>query len=239
MENFDNNDAPESQAHEQTAETQPEDRIKNMQSEYSRKIENLNAQVAEQNRRLEEILASVSQPRQSQPAAPQKPLKDLVFDDPEAYARMVEEQAVRRASDHVEKKIQLSQATTNVVAEIQSKYSEFSEPNSQAAQMALQRASRQPDYLRGTPEGARLAMMEVVAEMGLVPVSKRSAANQRDDFALGGQSTPRSQRRSDPAKEVDPATLAFAQELGIDISDPKRIEGLKQASQRKEWNRYR
>ena len=82
-------------------------------------------------------------------------------------------------------------------------------------------------------------MHETAAELGLVPAKARKATTSAgDDFSLGGSTAPRQQKK-DPAKDIAPETLEFAKLMGIDVSDPKRLEGLKQASQRKTWNQYR
>jgi hypothetical protein len=139
----------------------------------------------------------------------------------------------------VTKQVQLSQATQAVVADIQSKYSEFMQEGSEAARLAIQKAASLPPHLRGTPEGAKMVMLETVADLGLVPASKKTQKS-NDDFALSGQSKPTGSRKpADPAKDIDQTTLAWMELLDPSYkNDPKRVESLKKISNRKNWGKY-
>ena len=235
-----NNQLPEDQAldaGEAASAQDAADPFKNLKAEVNRKLENQSAMLAEQNRQLQSILATVQE--RMQPATPQatsKPLKELVFEDADQFAAEIEKRASQIASKVVEQKVQLSQTAVSEVLNI---YPEFGQPGSEAAQLALQKSAKLPPHLQGTPEGLKYVMHETAAELGLVPAKARKATTSAgDDFSLGGSTAPRQQKK-DPAKDIAPETLEFAKLMGIDVSDPKRLEGLKQASQRKTWNQYR
>ncbi len=213
------------------------DPVKNLKSEFSRKFDNTNSRLEQLNQQLAQMMETLQS--SSKPSEPAKPLKDLAFDDPEEYARIVEERATKRAEEKVTKQFQLSQATQNVVADIQNKYPEFAQQGSEASQLAIQKAAQLPPHLRGTPEGAKIALMDAVAELGLVPASRRQSKSSGDDFTLSGQSKPTSKRPSDPAKDIDPNTLAWMDLLDPSFkNDPKRVENLKNISKRKSWTKY-
>lgn len=223
------------------------DPIRNLKSEFSRKIENLANQTQNLSARLEQILQNLERQQQQPTVQPRQQdvnIRDLIYEDPEAVVRMIEERATRRASEVVENRVRLSQAAQAAVFEIQAKYPEFAQDGSEAARLAIEKASRLPEHLRGTPEGVKLAMMEVVSELGLVPVSRRKQQTvNSDDFSIPGSSSrsssTASRRQSDPTKDIDPNTLAFAQLMDPSIvNDPKRLENLKKASQRKNWRTY-
>lgn len=202
-------------------------------------LASIQAQFAEQNQKMQQLMEQILASRQApQPAKQEsKKLSDVLFDDADEAARIIEERAARRAEEQVTKRFQASQATQQAVSEVAIKYPEFGQPGSEAANLAVQRANSLPQHLRGTPEGARLVMLEVASELGLVPASKRKQQQAAsDDFAIGGNPAP-SRRSADPVKDVDPRTLAFAQLMGVDITDPKRLEGLKK-SQKRNWNKY-
>lgn len=233
-------------AAEDTGAEQPaaaaDDGVKNLKAEFGRKLANQDAILAETNRKLEAILQSVQEGmRQPTPAAPQKPLKDLVYEDADQFAAIVEKRASQAAEQIIERKVQLSQATQNAVSEVMNVYPEFSQPGSEAAQVALQKSSALPKHLQGTPEGIKIVMMETAAELGLVPAKARQQrASSADDFSLSGASSSGTRApRKDPAKDIPAETLEFARLLGRDVSDPKVLEGLKSASQRKIWNQYK
>lgn len=221
----------------ETPELTPEQNVK---AEFNRKFANMNEQLASTNQALAQVLESMKAQQQA-PQVPTKPLKDMVFDDPEQFVKTVEARALQAANQVVDNRVRMSGEAQTVISELQSKYPEFSAPNSEATQYALQIAARQPEGIKGTALGARQAMMEAVAQYDLVPASKRQTRQQdNDSFVAGGQGTgTRKARENDPTKGVDPITLEFAQLLDPSIaSDPKRLESLKQSSTRKNWNRY-
>jgi hypothetical protein len=223
---------------ESTLQADPvESRIKGMQSEYSRKLENMNSMIAEQSRRIEELLRSQSTP-QPQPSSKVN-LKDLVYDNPDQFVDLVVQRAAQVADERVNQKVELGAATQGIVLDMQSKYSEFAQAGSEASKLAVEKARTLPKHLQNTPEGIRLAMMDAVAELGLVPASKKQQRS-TDDFTLSGSTGSSSQRaaRSQPKSDVSQATLDFAALLGVPTNDPKRVEGLKKASQRKNWLKY-
>lgn len=215
--------------------------------EYASKteIEGIKSQFADQNAKLEQILQMVNERTAQRVQEPQEPQKigSLLFDDADKAAQIIEDRAVRRAQEQVNKQLQLSQAAQQAVGEIAGRYPEFAQPGSEAGTMAIQRANNLPAHLKGTPEGARMVMLEVASELGLLPVNKRKQATSQqaaDDFAIGGQAAPSKRGAADPTKGIDPKTLAFAELLDPSIkSDPKRLEALKNASQRETYTKYR
>lgn len=241
MEEREEGQAPEALEADSTQEpaAQP-DPYRNLKTEVTRKLENQSAMLAEQNKRLEAILATVQERMAPKaPEAPSKPLKDLVFEDADQFASVIERRAGEIASRVVEQKVQLSQATQSAVSEVLNVYPEFGQPGSEAASLALQKSAQLPKHLQGTPEGIKMVMFETASELGLVPAkARKAAAPAADDFALGGSTQPRQPKKS-PTDGVAPETIEFAKLMGIDVSDPKRLEGLKAASQRKTWNQYR
>ncbi len=239
----DDQDVIEDQGGEEQAQPDP---LVNLKSEFSRKLENQNARFNDLNSKLESILQTVTTSRQQQqPQQPQVKLSELMQDDPDAYARVIEERVASRADSIVTDRMNRAHATQSAVQDVLAKYPEFSQDGSEAAKLAIQKASSQAQYLKGTPEGAKMALLEAAAELGLVPASKRSSAQQQqgrqnaDDFAISGQSqgSTRQQRRADPAKEIDPRTLEFAKLLNPNM-DEARMKRLSAASKRTKWNKY-
>lgn len=224
---------------DQVDEVKP-DPIKNLQSETSRKIQNLQKQLQEMNSKNEQLYNMViSSNQEKQAAKSQKSsseLRDLVLDDPEQVARIIEERAVTRASEVVSQQVNRSQQIQAVVNEVQSRYPEFGKGDSEASNLAIEKASRLPNHLRGTPEGTKMALLEVVSELGLVAANKRTQSR-NDDFAIGGQAP--AQKRQSASPKVDERTLELAKLLSPGIEkDSKRLEALAKAGQRKNWKKY-
>ncbi len=239
----DNSNQPEGTTGEEGSTDVQPDPMQNLKAEYNRKLENMQANmqatIAEQNRQLQAILDGLVQSKQQQaPSAPAKSLKDLMYDDPEAFAEHIAQRADRVADEKINRTVQANQATQNVVFEMQNKFPEFAQSGSEAAKMALEKAQAVPQHLRGTPEGIRLAMQEAALELGLVPASKRRSSN-NDDFSVSGQSSRGGNRSSSGKKDIPEDTMTWARLLDPSIEgDPKRMEQLKKSVNRKNFNRY-
>jgi hypothetical protein len=225
------------------AEDQQVDPNRNMKAEFDRKIQNV---MDTTNQRLQEIAQMLKPAQQAEPDLDYADLKSKIYDDPGYVIKQIEERADRRAEAAanriVNNAVQKSTASQQAVNEVAMIYPEFTQPGSTAAQRAVEIGASQDPSLRGTAAGVKLAMMQAAAEQGLTPASARrqQPRTNTDDFSVGerGGSGQRQQRRQqDPTKDIDPKTLEFAALLGVDINDPKRLEGLQRASQRK-YNKY-
>lgn len=231
----------EDQSSDQVEETQEiqeqPDPIKNLKAEFERKTANISQQQAETQRQLEAILAEV-QKSMAPKEAPRKAAKDLIYEDPEEYARQVREDAVREASEAVSRQYQASAAVTSAVNSLQAQYPEFAQEGSEAAKLAVEKASKLPAKLKGTAEGARLVMLETAAELGLVAANRRKTPVQQEEPVAGSRSSTTSSQSRKPSGKIDEKTKAFAELLGMDFNDPKQVGLLEKASTRKNWNRY-
>jgi hypothetical protein len=208
----------------------------------NQEISSIKTQFAEQNQRLEQLLNAVNErftPKKER--EPQQDLGNLLLDNADEAARIIEERAAKRAEDRVNKQLQMSQAAQQVVSDVASKYPEFAQPGSEAANMAIQRASQLPANLRGTPEGAKMVMLEVASELGLITASKRKqAAQNSEDFSIGGNPSPSKRASGKGTEGIDPKTLAFAELLDPSIlKDPKRLEALKSAASRDNFIKWK
>lgn len=223
----------------QTAEAAAADQdpIKQIKSEFGRKFDNLNAELKAQNEMVQAALANlVANNQPPQQSAPRKPVSQLIFEDTDAAVAQI----TKQVTDQVTGSLSRTQGVANVISEFTSKYPEFAKDDSEATKLTLKKSKSLPHSLQGTPEGARMAMLEAVAELGLVAASKRSTrVDQNDDFSLSGSnSAPRAPKTKEP--ELDPKSLALGELLGVDYKkDPKRMENLKKAAARTNWNRYK
>ena len=217
----------------ETPITQQEvDPVKNLKSEFNRKLDNINEQLARQNA---EILARLEAQTKT-PAAPQKKLSELMYEDQDQFAAEVAARATAQVNQVLSNQAEMQNTLSSVIAQ----YPEFANQSHEATKRAIEISRSQPRGLAGTAAGNKMAMLEAASELGLVPTQHRSK-NTGDDFSLAGGGGGRNrQSRQQKETEVSQETLDWARLLGTPVdSDPKRLEGLKKATQRKTWNRYK
>jgi hypothetical protein len=231
-------EAPGAEEQEAAAAARPEPGIKEVKGEMTRKMSNLEAQLADTQRLLQELASRGSQA--PQPAQPAKPLKDLMYDDPDQFASVIES----RVASAVSKKVDAQSATAAEVSRIASQYPEFQDASSEAYRLALRKAGALNESFRQTPEGVRAAMLDAALELGLVPAMKRTqkiqgAATDADEFSVGsstGRKPAASSSQGSKKDDLNPKTRDFAALIGLDVNNPKVVENLKKHSKRK-WSR--
>jgi hypothetical protein len=87
------------------------------------------------------------------------------------------------------------------------------------------------------PQSLRAAVNEAALDLGVVPKSKRQKEASSDEFTgLGGGNSRPSGKQ--PKTKVTDGMLSIAQQMGININDPKAVERLEQRAQRKNWLKY-
>jgi F0F1-type ATP synthase membrane subunit b/b' len=209
------------------------DPISNMKAEFNRK---LSSQEQAINQLLESQKALVAQLQQTaKPATTVETddIGDLWYSKPEVAAEKIKE----KAKAEIRKEFQAEQQVTNqrnsVLSQLVSEYPELNNNNADLTKKAVEIYSQLPEDEKSRPMAYRLAVKEAAAELGVKPLSKRE--NQEDYFSVGGASgmpnTGTSSRRS--KDELDAATAAFAQIMGV---DPEKVKN--RAKNRNSWNRY-
>lgn len=93
-----------------------------------------------------------------------------------------------------------------------------------------------PKILQDTADGYEMAVLKAISKQGILPKSKRQAADAGDDFSMRSRS---SADRAKPRAKVSESTLAISQLLGRDIKDPTVLKGLEEAANRDSWTRYK
>lgn len=202
--------------------------LKNSKSENSRKLENLQAQLAE--------IASALKPK-----VQETPIdKNLIYDSPEEYARQIEDRAVAKAEQRVLGKVQQQNAYQMKVAALQSEYPEFRDESNPVYRKAQEIYQNLPSDIQGTTVALENAMLKAASEMGLVPVSKRRKPA-GDDYIPPTNSN--SQRRNLQAKD-DPATekaVEFAKIMATASgrkADKDMLDRVRESAKRKSWRTY-
>lgn len=216
----------------------PEDPVKNLKSEVSRKFDNLNSQFAALNQSLQQLAAERA-PRQP---TQEKPLRELMYDDPDAAAELITQRAVQRADEIITSKNERQQAMQGRINELTNQYPEFAQGNGEATLTAQRIHSTLPKNLQNTAEGAELAIQRAAMELGLVPVSRRRKPVGADDGYIPPSSGSPRGRAPSKDREMTDEEFTFAyllnESIGRNFNDEKVQKNLKKYSQRKTWNKY-
>lgn len=222
-----------------------DDRLKNLQAEMQRKIDNQAAAIAQSSQetkvQLDAIMAALN--KKSEPAAQSKPnkkLSDMLFDDPDAAINQIAQEVGQSVTKQVMGQVSSNQQLSNTAAALENEYPEFSDRTSEHYKRVQAHYNQLPQGLQGTPQGLENAAYRAAAEFGLIPKSRRQTTTTNDDFSVSS-SAPTRQRAADKGKtgEMKPEQAAFAQLLGAPVNDPKFKEIFKKASNRTEWNKYK
>jgi hypothetical protein len=213
-----------------------QDPVKNIKAEFARKTSNLEEKLAHTNAQLEQMLALVQQSVKPTETKPSKSARDLLYDDPDAFVSEVTEKATRKAQEEARALAAQQSAINNVIADYSSKYPEIAQQGSEAMQLAVKFGNELPKHLKGTAEGAELAMSKAIAELGLAPVSRRKKVEEPE--VVGGAARSTNSQAKKPDAKLDENTLALAQLMGVDLKDKKRVENIAKAASRKNWLKY-
>jgi hypothetical protein len=209
-----------------------EDRLKNLQAEFDRKTTNLNDKLSQINAQLQQ-LSQLSAPAQSRQPE-NRP--DAVL-DPEGYERYME----AKLESKMNSKIESQQRQQAELGSLVSMYPELQDNDSDLTREALQAYNSMSPSDKANPLAYRTAIQSAALNLGLLPKHKRQqksqVQNESDD--IGASSQPVSRQQSKKQGKLDPATLAFAQALGRDTSDPEYLKRLEKHSQREVWGRYK
>lgn len=199
-------------------------------SELDAKLGEVNAQLQAMNSTFREFAAAAAS---NKPA----PTPQRMFQEDDLFdASKLEAKVGTVANEIANKVIANERALNGKVYDMAQEYPEIqSDPNIQkAVKEAI--ASLPPGY-RDTAQGLEMGILNAVAKAGLIPKSKRNGSS-LEDTPNGSRGS--GQRRQQVGNgKIDEATLEMAELMGRDISDPKVIKGLEEASQRTNWSRYK
>jgi hypothetical protein len=220
----------------ETPTTGNEDKLKNLQAEMQRKIDN-QAQLAQETKaQLDTILAMMNSRQEPQaPAKPVKKIGDLMFDDPEAAVQQIADQVGKQVLSRVNSK----DALTRSAQQLEFEYPEFADRTSEHYKRVESYYNQLPNELKNTPQGLENAAYKAAAEYGLIPKSKRQNSSGAEDFSVSSGSSNRRQTKGEKSGDMQADQLAFARLLGAPLDNPKFKEVFKKANNRKEWNKYK
>jgi hypothetical protein len=194
-----------------------------------------NERLSKQLEALTSTLTSALSPKKQEPVD-EEDLEALIYKDPRAYARKVEERASKNAEAMINNKLNSQNQANQVMAKLTSDYPELADANSELTKRAVEVYNSLSTSEKKSPNSYNLAVREAAAELGLQTKAKRKSSG--DDFMLSGGRSGGPSSGSKRGDELSDATLEFAERLGMNIKDKKVIENLKARAGRKSWSKY-
>jgi hypothetical protein len=230
--------ADENQAIEQGNQAPSVDEtLKNLKSEFSRKQENVSKEL-EQIKNMLGGLANQQQAAQQRHKVDEADIPDPIL-NPKGYKEYLKQEIMQETSQALN---QNNQRQSQLSALVQN-YPELQDGNSDLTKKAVENYSRLSSEEKMSPNAYKFAVQDAAAELGVLAMSKRQNNKNGDDDSFttnsGSYSSNKpSSKQNRSSEKIDEATLAFAQAIGKDTSDPKYIETLKKIKgERKNWNR--
>lgn len=209
-----------------------QDPLKNLKAELDRKLGNADAKLSQLQEANAALLAKLE--RLSTPTAPTKEasLTDLLYNDPEKYAQMVERRAEEKALAQMQRQQAQMVKTSTTISELQNEFPELSDSGHELTKKAVEVYNSLPEEERTTSLAYKMAVKAAALDLGYKPRSKRPVDEEPSIGSGYGRGAPRK------SNKLDTDTELAAQIFGIDTSDPKVKERLIKKSQR-DWNKYK
>lgn len=211
--------------------------LTNLKQEMNRKLGSYEQKLAELAQTNQALLAKLSQITAPK-AVEDDDLDKMWYDDPKKAAARIKEQTKAEIMAEVRSNQETQQRTQSTLAALVNDYPELNDANSELTRRAVEIYNSMSDSDKTSPVAYKAAVREAAADLGVVPMRKR--VQDEDNFTGSSASgyAAASERRSKGKDDVDPRTIAFAQLVGLDISNPKTMENLKTRSKRTKWDKY-
>lgn len=203
-------------------ETAP-DEIKNLKAEFSRKMQNIEQTNNALKSSQEALLAEIQ--KLTKPAPKQEEqgsLSDLMYRDPEAYARRVAEESDRRAEARINQALQNQSRQQQMIGSLVDQFPELNSGEHDMTKRAVEIFNNMAEADKTSPTAYKTAVLEAAAEFGIKPRSKRP----KEEEYVGGASGSGTRQSSRRKNELDPRTEEFAKLVGLDPSKAEVKERL-------------
>jgi len=211
-----------------------DDRLKNLQSEFSRKTENLENNLKTISQQLEQLArATVKEPAQQDAS---HALNEAHLTDPVRYAQIIRDQALsdmRREQEAVSRVQAKNQVT---ISNILNEFPEASQVGHKLYDKVQELFTKMPEEERNNSANWKATVLEAALDLGVKPRSKRTPT-ETDDFVMGSRSSG-SPERTGKKDELDQRTVDFARLMGLPVDKPETMEKLKSYSNR-DYRRYK
>lgn len=189
-------------------------------------LKSLNDNFARQLNEMSSAILSTRQPQREQ-SAPEK-LDPYADDYADKLAAKISIAATRAASEASEAANNAALSRQTAINALAMEYPEMAQNNSEFAKKVVQIHQTLDKNTQGTAFGYRYAAREAAAELGILPISKRQ---KQDEFVMGGSKSTGKAAKSE-VEGIDDKTLETAQLMGLDISNKKVLERLKQGQEK-------
>lgn len=206
----------------------------------------LQAELGNLNKRIEA--------QEKKASAPAPKVRPPVVEDPEedlgAELLVNPEKAVKKITDKVRREVEGSMSTQSKAKDnFFAKFTELTEQYPELNNASSDLHVRAKELLASSTDkewdvnALESSVFRAVTEKGVLPMKHRKVSEDdgADDYLGSGGSGASNTKRPSRNDKLDPKTKAFAELLGMDIKNPKVIEGLtKTQNDRKgNWNRYK
>jgi hypothetical protein len=210
--------------------------INNLKQEMNRKLGSYEQKLADLAQTNQALLAKLSQitiPK----ASDDDDLDKMWYDDPKKAAARIKEQTKAEIMAEYQRDQEVRSRTQSTLAALVNDYPELNDSNSELTRRAVEIYNSMTDSEKTSPVAYKAAVREAASDLGVVPMKRR--AQQEDSFTGSSSSSQSSERKRSKGKDdLDPKTIAFAQMVGLDMSDEKTVESIKNRAKRAKWDRY-
>jgi len=233
---------PPGESQSQSGESNQTRSIESVTAEFARKTSRLSEENALLSQKLDQLTQMIAQGRggSQNSGTEEANLEELIYKDPKAYAKAVEQNATRRAEEMVNSRMQYQNEAQSVLAQLSSEYPELADANSELTKKAVEIYKSLPVNQQANPLAYKIAVRDAAADMGVLVKSKRQSASSKshDEFQASSSPGDRQSSRGAQSKEVDQKTLAFAELIGVNIKDKKVMERIQERAKRKNWGKW-
>ena len=201
---------------DETQDQAPQDPIAQLKGEFSRKMANTEAKLAEVVELNKQFLEKLSaqQTQRPEPQAPktEEDLDTLIYSDPKKAAHLIKEQAKSEVMQSLSQSQAQQSRITSTINTLVSEYPELNNQHNPLTKKAIEIYMSLPEDERASPAAYKLAVKEAAQELNVKPLSKRS---QEEYMPQSGRSSEETRK---PKNAVSPEMEQMASIFGIDLS---------------------
>lgn len=210
--------------------------IKQLKSEFERKLSNSEAKINELMSSSQALMAkldSLSSALQPAPATPTQDLSALAYSDPEAYANAIAARVNQDVDKRLEQRIGAMNQTQGHMNRLYNEFPELADEANPLTKKALEFYGAYTKSEQSNANSLRLAVLEAATDLGIKPKSKRPEEEPMGSgsYGRGGGPAKKSNKLGGKVEEI--ATL-----LGLNPADPKVKESLIRRQQR-DFSKYK
>lgn len=218
---------------DETKAPEAADPLKNLKAEFDRKLGNADSKLAELQKTNELLMAKIQAMNTPAPVKKETSLTDLLYSDPEAYAREIESRAEAKALARVTAQQEKMNKVSNTIGALVNEYPELQDNGHSLSKRAVEIFSSLPDEEKQSSLSYKMAVKDAAEELGIKPRSKRPV-DEEPSFSGSYRSSSRSRKK----EGISPVTEAWAEALGVNLKDEK-VKARVLENQSRDWTKYK